>query len=113
MGCVGPNDTIRLSGRTGTVEIVGSFARGARRLVWPARKFQESEVMYSSFGSSSSTDAELSDNIAVRATRGFAILVRPCSFKISLFEFEGSCTYWNIHVPCYKPLSFNLFFYLL
>jgi hypothetical protein len=59
--------------------ILGSVASEERRFVWLARNFQESEVTISSFGSSVSRESGLRERLAVSATRGFGILVRPCS----------------------------------
>ena len=76
--CAGGYDMILLRGSTGAVEVEGSSARGANIFIWPARKSQEFSVINSSFGSSS-RNVGFRDSIAVNATRGFAILVRPCS----------------------------------
>ena len=79
VACVGSVEIIRLSGRIGSMVVVGSFARGASRFVCPDRNLHDSAVMKSSLVSWSSTVEEERDNIAVRATRGFEIFVRPCS----------------------------------
>lgn len=98
---------IRLSGSTGSIVVLGSFARGANKFVCPDRNFHDSAVMNSSLGSRSSTAVGDRDRIAVRATRGFAILVRPCS--TIRCNGDGVDTDWSADIPCYIPLSIDLF----
>ena len=78
-GCVDVVETRCVNGKTGVTDNPGSPARGANRLLCPARKFHESEVMYCSSSLGWSKADGFRDNIAVKATRGLAFLVLPCS----------------------------------
>jgi hypothetical protein len=77
--CAGADDTMCVNGSTGVTDSAGSPARGANRLLCPARKFQDSEVIYCSSSLGCSNTEPLSDNIAVKATLGLTFLVLPCS----------------------------------
>jgi len=70
---------MRLRGSTGGEGVRGSLDSGERRFVCPARNFQESAVITSSFGSSDSKAVGLRERMAVSATLGLGILVLPCS----------------------------------
>ena len=104
-GCERFVDTIRFSGRNGATETVGSSAKGAKRFLWPLKAFQDSAVMKSSSGELSAV-VEVSDKIAVSATRGLETFDRLCS-EISFGRKES--TDWNAQIPSHEPLPFNLF----